>query len=73
MHSEDFHFKGNERKNQVCQGIRSRVPCNHLLLLVGRVASTAQDFGRGGQEVETVVFEVLVNQWQKNLTTQRRQ
>lgn len=73
MHSEDFNFKGSERKNPVFQGIRPRVPCNHLLLLVGGVATAAQDFSRGGQEVEAVVFEVLVHQWQKNLTTQRGQ
>lgn len=55
------------------QESRPWVPCNHLLLLVGGVASAAQDFSRRGQEVEAVVFEVLVHQRQENLSTQRGQ
>ena len=42
-------------------------PGDHFLLLVGGVATTAQHFGRCGQEVEKVVGEVLVDQREQNL------
>ena len=38
-----------------------RSPCNHLLLLIGGMATAAQDFRRCWQEVEAVVFEILVD------------
>lgn len=45
--------------------VRSEVtgssPGDHFLLLVGGMATTAQHFGRCGQEVEAVVGEVLVD------------
>lgn len=43
------------------------VPGDHFLLLVGGVASTAQQLGRRGEEVEAVVLKVLVDQRQENL------
>lgn len=43
------------------------LPCNHLFFFVGGVSTTAQDFGRCGEEVEAVVFKILVYQRQKNL------
>lgn len=43
------------------------LPCNHLFFFVGGVSTTAQDFGRCGEEVEAVVFKILINQRQKNL------
>ena len=42
-------------------------PGYHLLLLVGGVATTAQHFGWGGQEIEAVVGEVLVDQREQDL------
>lgn len=43
------------------------VPGDHLLLLVGGVTAAAQVLTRGGQEVERVVLEVLVDEWKENL------
>lgn len=47
-------------------------PGNHLFLFIGRMPPAAQDLGRSGQEVQTVVLEVLIDQRQENLeeTTQ---
>lgn len=42
-------------------------PGDHFLLLVGGVATTAQQFGWCGQEIEAVVGEVLVDQRQQDL------
>lgn len=42
-------------------------PGDHFLLLVGGMATTAQHFGRGGQEIEAVVGEVLVDQREQDL------
>lgn len=43
------------------------IPGNHLLLLIGGMASTSQDFSRSGEEVEAVVLEVLIYQRQEDL------
>lgn len=42
-------------------------PSDHLLLLVGGVTAAAQVLVRGGQEVERVVLEVLVDERKENL------
>lgn len=42
-------------------------PGDHFLLLVGGVATTAQHFGRCGQEIQAVVGEVLVDQREQDL------
>lgn len=43
------------------------VPGDHLLLLVGGVTAAAQVLIRGGEEVERVVLEVLVDERKENL------
>lgn len=43
------------------------LPGDHLLLLVGGVAAAAQVLVGRGQEVQTVVFEVLVDERKKHL------
>ena len=45
----------------------SSSPGHHLLLFIGGVAPTADWSDGCGQEVEAVVLEVLVDQWQDNL------
>lgn len=42
-------------------------PGNHLLLLVGGVATAADWMDGCGQEVQPVVFKVLIHQWQDDL------
>lgn len=49
------------------------VPGDHFLLLVGGVASAAQQLGRRGEEVKAVVLKVLVNQRQENLRHRYRE
>lgn len=44
-----------------------RAPGDHLLLLVGGIAAAAQVLVGGGEEVERVVLEVLVDKREKNL------
>lgn len=43
------------------------VPGDHLLLLVGGIAAAAQVLIGRGEEVQTVIFEVLVDERKKNL------
>lgn len=43
------------------------LPGDHLLLLVGGVAAAAQVLVGRGQEVQTVVFEVLVDERKQHL------
>lgn len=43
------------------------VPGDHLLLLIGGIAAAAQVLIGWGEEVQTVIFEVLVDEWKKNL------
>lgn len=47
-------------------------PGDHLLLLVGGVATTAQHFGWCGEEIEAVVGEVLVDQREQDLGERER-
>ncbi len=42
-------------------------PSHHLLLLVGGVATAADWMDGCGQEVQPVVFKVLIHQWQDDL------
>lgn len=44
-----------------------RSPGHHLLFLVGGVATTADWMDGCGQEVQPMVFKVLIHQWQDNL------
>lgn len=52
-------------------GVLLGSPGDHLLLFVGGVPPAAQHLGRRGQEVETVVLEVLVYQGQEDLVRRR--
>lgn len=65
-------FKSHEENRvtveyRVKYAFTAHLPCNHLLLFIGGVPSTAQYFGRSGEEVQAVVLEVLIYQWQENL------
>lgn len=55
---------------QRCQ--RPTVPGDHLLLLVGGVTAAAQVLIGRGEEVETVILEVLVDERKKNLRNDGR-
>lgn len=46
---------------------RWMVPGDHLLLLVGGVSAAAQVLIGGGEEVQAVVLEVLVDERKENL------
>lgn len=47
--------------------MRHTSPGHHLLLFIGGVAAAADRSNGGGQEVEPMVFEVLVHQWKHDL------
>lgn len=44
------------------------LPGDHFFLLVGGVTTAAEVFVGGGEEVQRVVLEVLINKREENLT-----
>lgn len=65
---EDRHghfLKGKVDDKPLCT--HRDVPGNHLFLFVGGDASTAQNLGRSREEVQAVVLEVLIDEWQEDL------
>lgn len=48
------------------------LPGDHFLLLIGGMATTAQHFGRCGQEIQAVVGEILVDQREQDLNSEER-
>lgn len=48
--------------------LQTPIPGHHLLLLVGGVSAAADRVDGSGQEVQPVVFEVLIHQRQDDLT-----
>ena len=42
-------------------------PGHHFFLLMGGIPAAAKGLQRGGQEVQAMIDEVLVNQWEENL------
>lgn len=65
MYCKERHMVKSDKNPDVL--ISFCTPCNHLLLLIGGMASTTQDFCRSGEEVQAVVLEVLIYQRQENL------
>lgn len=54
-------------RTEATADMRHSSPGHHLLLFIGGVAAAADWSNGGGQEVEPMVFEVLVHQRQHNL------
>lgn len=63
-----MHLQTEEQKHSFDVDIYNIAsPGHHLLLFIGGVAPAADWSNSGGQEVEPVVFEVLIHQRQHNL------
>lgn len=65
LSSRNLGFRGSHISAMPFSPVDS--PGHHLFLLMGGIPAAAKGLQRGGQEVEAMIGEVLVNQWEKNL------
>lgn len=65
LSSRNLGFHGNHISSMTFSPADS--PGHHFFLLMGGIPTAAEGLQRWGQEVEAMIGEVLVNQWQKNL------